>query len=220
MPGPPRGPRRAPRSCRRESLRRQPPGSRTHNTAVLGEIAAEHGQSAVAAEGMLRAADHVTLMTLIWPLRERRERSILQHPIDVQVDVLVVEAEQVFDLRALGNWGRITPHDVLDELVAYPRRPVARYTFIRASRGRLGGLEQIHAYIQLRNVIAGRQPSLEEEDGPASFTHRHAVDLHTHVPRAVDRVNSCVRISRVNKDLLILFEPRVHLIPVKSEVIF
>src|SRR5258706_15604041 len=112
----------------------------------------------------------------------RRDRSILEHPIDVQVDVLVVEAEQVFDLRAFGNWRRITPHDVLDELVAYPSRPVARHTFIRASRDRLGGLEQIHAHVQLRDVITGRQPSLEEEDGPASFTQCHAFNLHAYVP--------------------------------------
>src|SRR5262245_39736771 len=117
-------------------------------------------------------------------LRERRDRSILQRLIDVQVDVLVVKAEQVFDLRALGNWRRITPHDVLDELVAHPSRPETRYTLIWASRGGVGGLEQIHAHIQLRNVIAGRQPSLEEEDGPASFTQCHAFNLHAHVPRS------------------------------------
>ena len=40
-------------------------------------------------------------MTLISTLRERRSWSILQHPLDVQVDVLVVETEQVFNLRAL-----------------------------------------------------------------------------------------------------------------------
>ena len=51
-------------------------------------------------------------MTLISTLRERRGWSILQHLLDVQVDVLVVETEQVFNLRALGNWRRITPHDV------------------------------------------------------------------------------------------------------------
>src|SRR5215475_3385615 len=106
-------------------------------------------------------------------LRARRDRSILQHLIDVQVDALVVKAEQVFDLRALGSWRRITPHDVLDELAAHPSRPETRYTLIWASRGRLGGLEQIHAHIQRRNVITGRQPSLEEEDRPASFTQCH-----------------------------------------------
>src|SRR5215510_9414609 len=84
---------------------------------------------------------------------------MLQHPIDVQVDVLVVETEQVFNLRALGNWRRITPHDVLDELVAHPSRPVARYSLIRATRDILGGLEQIHAHVQLRNVVTGRRVS-------------------------------------------------------------
>src|SRR5258706_637452 len=90
----------------------------------------------------------------------RRDRSILQHPIDVQVDVLVVEAEQVFDLRALGNWRRITPHDVLDELIAHPSRPVARHTLyghrVTDSVG-----SSIHAHVQLRDGITGRQPRLE-----------------------------------------------------------
>src|SRR5262249_961514 len=66
----------------------------------------------------------------------------------------------------------------------------------------------------------GRQPSLEEEDGPASVTQCYAVNLHAHVPRAVDRVDSCVRIARMNEDFFILLEPRVHLIPVKGEVTF
>src|SRR5262245_20077970 len=151
-------------------------------------------------------------------LRERRDWAILQHPIDVQVDVLVVEAEQVFDLWALGNWRRITPHDVLDELVAHPSRPVARHSLIRTARDILGGLEQIHTYIQLWDVITGRQSSLEEEHRSASVTHGNSADLHAHVPRAVDGVDPCVRVSRVNEYLLILLEPRVHLIPVKGEM--
>src|SRR5271157_5792199 len=74
-------------------------------------------------------------------LRERRDWSILQHPIDVQVDVLVVETEQVFNLRALGNWRRITPHDVLDELVAHPSR--VDWTAISDDPKYLGQLEPI-----------------------------------------------------------------------------
>src|SRR5215469_11933843 len=157
-------------------------------------------------------------MTLISTLRERRDWSILQHAIDVQVNVLVVETEQVFNLRALGNWRWITPHDVLDELVAHPSRPVACHSLIRAARDILGGLEQIHTHIQLRNVVTGRQSSLEEEYGPASIPQCHALNLHAHVPRTVDRVDPGVRISRMNEDLLILLEPRVHLIPEKGEV--
>jgi hypothetical protein len=58
---------------------------------------------------------------LISMLRERRDRSILQHPIDVQVDMLVVEAEQIFDLLALRNWRRITPQMSLTSVS--PTRP-------------------------------------------------------------------------------------------------
>src|SRR5262245_15649 len=87
-----------------------------------------------------------TTSTTISASGERGDRPLSQQPIDVQVDVLVVEAEQVFDLRALGNWRRITPHNVLDDLVAHPSRPVARHAFIRTARDVLGGLEQIHTH--------------------------------------------------------------------------
>src|SRR5262245_18545400 len=157
-------------------------------------------------------------MILTSTLREGRDWSILQHPIDVQVDVLVVETEQVFNLRALGNWRRITPHDVLDELVTHASRPVARHSLIRASRDVLGGLEQVHTHVQLRDIVSGRQSSLEEEHGSASFRQWHAVNLDAHMPRAVDSVHPSVRISRMNEDLLVLLEPRVHLIPEKGEV--
>jgi hypothetical protein len=56
----------------------------------------------------------------ITKLTERRDRSLLQHFIDVQVDMLIVKAQQVLDLRALGNWRRVAPHNVLDQLVANP----------------------------------------------------------------------------------------------------
>jgi len=56
----------------------------------------------------------------ITKLTERRDRSLLQHFIDVQVDMLIVKAKQVLDLRALGNWRRIAPHNVPDQLVANP----------------------------------------------------------------------------------------------------
>src|SRR5262245_52401926 len=167
---------------------------------------------------MLARRCAVTIKVMISTLRERRDWSTLQRPIDVQADVLVVETEQVFNLRALGNRRGITPHDVLDELIAHASRPVARRSLIRTARDVLGGLEQIHAHVQLRNVVTGRQSSLEEEDGTASFPQYHAVNLHAHVPRAVNRVDPSVRISRMNEDLLILLEPRVHLIPEKGEV--
>src|SRR5262249_385208 len=62
--------------------------------------------------------------------------------------------------------------------------------------------------------------SLVEEDGPMCLTQCHAFNLHAHMPRAVDRVDPCIRISRMNKNLLVLLEPRVHLIPVESKVAF
>lgn len=96
-------------------------------------------------------------MTLLSMLREGRDWSILQHPIDVQVDVLVAEGEQVFNLRALGNKRRITPHYVLDELVAHPSRPVARHSPIRAARDILRGLKQFHVHVQLWNVVTDQK---------------------------------------------------------------
>jgi hypothetical protein len=51
-------------------------------------------------------------------LRERRYRAVLEDAVDIQVDPLVVKAEQILDLRALCDRSRITPDDVLDHLVA------------------------------------------------------------------------------------------------------
>src|SRR5262249_45452135 len=71
----------------------------------------------------------------------------------------------------------------------------------------------------LRNVVTGRQSSLEKENRPASFSQCHAVNLHAHMPRAVDRVDPSVRISGMNEDLFIFLEPRVHFIPEKGKVV-
>src|SRR5262249_51786923 len=47
---------------------------------------------------------------------------------------------------------------------------------------------------------------------------RHTFDLHADVPRAVDRVDPGVRITGMNEDLFIFFEPRIHLVPIEGEV--
>ena len=95
---------------------------------------------------------------------------------------------------------------------------MARHSLIRAARDILGKLEQIHAHVQLRNVVTGRQSSLEEEHGrrvspsvTPSISTRTCLELWT--------VSTLVYgTSRMNEDLLILLEPRGHLIPEKGEV--
>src|SRR2546430_2663785 len=44
---------------------------------------------------------------------ERLARPLLQLAVDVDIQLLVVEAEQVLDLRHLGNRRRVTPDNVL-----------------------------------------------------------------------------------------------------------
>jgi|ERR1700737_1537953 len=60
-----------------------------------------------------------------FPLRPGSDGPGLQLTVHVDgVHLLVVEAEQVLDLRALRNRRRVAPHDVLEFLAADVDRPV------------------------------------------------------------------------------------------------
>src|SRR5262245_16624225 len=68
--------------------------------------------------------------------RERRVGSLLHDAVDVQVDMLVVEAEQVLDLGNLRYGCGVAPHDVLHGLATDAGRPVTGHALVRATGGR------------------------------------------------------------------------------------
>src|SRR5438445_95248 len=128
------------------------------------------------------------------PWSGRRARP-LRLAVHEDVDPLVVEAEQVRDLRDLGYRRRVGPDDVVETLAADRRRPVAGDALVRAARMGVGGLEQVHAHVLLRYVVADRQAGLEKEHRPARLGHDGSLDLDPDVSRAVHRIHARVRVA-------------------------
>ena len=69
----------------------------------------------------------------------------------------------------------------------------------------------------LRQVVARWQAGLEQQPGARGLGDGHPVHLHSHVPGAGQDVHPGVRVTRVGEDLLVLFEPGVHRVPVEAD---
>src|SRR5205823_3789990 len=59
---------------------------------------------------------------------------------------------------------------------------------------------------------------LEEEDGTVALGDDDVVDQDAEPARARQRVDAVKRIARVDEDLLVLLEPRIHAVEVEGEV--
>src|SRR5204862_2429282 len=73
--------------------------------------------------------------------------------------------------------------------------------------------------IGFRQIVAGRQPGLEEQAWPGTLRDDLAGDLHPDVAGAARHIDPVVRVTGVDKDLVILLVPGVHLVPVESDVV-
>src|SRR5260221_2767592 len=104
---------------------------------------------------------------------------------DTQVNPLVVKAHQVRDAAGVGNRRLVTPHDILMDVVANLDRPVGRLAFAPAGRRVSRRPQQLSADIIARDVVAGRQASFLETDGPIRLGERLTTepDLDVHVSR-------------------------------------
>ena len=71
--------------------------------------------------------------------------------------------------------------------------------------------------MRLREVVADRQTSLEEQPRTTRVGDRRPADLHPHMTRAGEDVHARVRAARVGEDLLVLLEPGVHRVPVEPD---
>jgi hypothetical protein len=81
----------------------------------------------------------------------------------------------------------------------------------------VGRNEQVHAHVDLRDVVASRQPRLEQQRRPVRVGDLHAVHLDLDVPGAVQDVDARVRVVWVDENLLVLLEPSVHGVPVEAD---
>src|ERR1700730_907732 len=113
------------------------------------------------------------------------------------VDLLIVEAQEILDLRALGDWRWIAPDDIGEFLAADVDGPVRRFSLVGTARRRVGGGQQVQPHVDLRNVVAGRKASLEQEPGPGGLGDDFAAHDDFYVARAVEDVDPMVWVAGV-----------------------
>src|SRR5258708_3153385 len=114
-------------------------------------------------------------------LRPGRHRTRHRDSVDPYfVHLLVEEAEITLDLRAFRDRVGIGPDEIAEQLVPNLDRVVAGLALVRAAGDCLAPNEQVHPHIRGRDVVAGRQPRLEQEPGAPGLRNDVAAndDLH------------------------------------------
>src|SRR5439155_22405476 len=82
-----------------------------------------------------------------------------------RVHALIKKAQVPGDRRTCGQRFTVAPHDVFEDALANPDGPVRCLAFVGTTRGGLSRLQELHTDILLRNVIAKREPRLDQELG-------------------------------------------------------
>src|SRR6266851_301756 len=98
-------------------------------------------------------------------------------PLVVHVDrvhPLVEKAEQAADRRTGGQRVGVAPHDVFEHPIADRRGPIRCPALVRTMGGGLGRLQELSTNVLLRQVIADRQTSFEQQPGVSAVRYGHA----------------------------------------------
>src|SRR5207248_3494021 len=107
-----------------------------------------------------------------------------------------------------GQWIGVVPGDVLVPADAEIRRS-ALVRALRVAIARLGRRDDVLE----RDVVARRQPRLEQQQRPQALGEQLAVALDADVPRARTDVDARERIAGVSHHLLLFLEPLVGGLP-------
>src|ERR687897_3211691 len=121
----------------------------------------------------------------------------------------------------LGSFGYgvlVTPDEVLRALAPGLYRPVRRDTLVRALGVLLARGELLYPNVLLWDVVARRQPRLEQDLRLVGLRDDLAVDHNLHVAVAIQDIDPVVGVARVIENLLTFFVPRVHRAPVEGLV--
>ena len=81
----------------------------------------------------------------------------------------------------------------------------------------LDGTRSVAPHVERREVVAGRQPGLEEQDRAPRLGDELTLHVHLHVARRAQRVDALVRVAGVDEDLVVLLEPRVDGVPEEGD---
>src|SRR5580692_2801589 len=124
------------------------------------------------------------LLPILRPRSDRPRHGHAVHP-DL-VNLLVEETEIAFDLGAFRDRVGIGPDEIAEQLIPHFHRVVAGLALVRAASDRLARYEKIHSHILGRDVIAGRQPRLEQEPGAPGLGNDLTSDDYLHRARGVE----------------------------------
>src|SRR5215831_10831280 len=94
-------------------------------------------------------------------------RPLLEDSVEVEVDLLVVEAGEPGDLLALRQRGPVDPDEVLVDPGTRVQGPVAGCALVRAVRLCGRGPEQVQPDVGERKVVARRKAGFEQDPGLA-----------------------------------------------------
>src|SRR5207248_3279845 len=157
---------------------------RRRRSAVRGGIAGAAGWVGCNGPWAGACRRRPTARDCLWridQLRPGRDRPLLQLAVDVDIHLLVEEAEILFDAGALGDRVGVAPDDVLQLGAADLRRPVRRLALVRTARVLVRWREQVHAHVFAGNVVARGVGGLEQQARPAALGDGLAVDHDAHV---------------------------------------
>jgi hypothetical protein len=98
------------------------------------------------------------------------------------IDALIIQAQEMGDGRIFRQRFLIAPHDVLEDHFTNADRLIGCHTLIGATGSGFCRLQTLHQDILLRNVIAGRQPRLKQEQRMVGLGYGHTTEQDAHMP--------------------------------------
>src|SRR5882724_5397934 len=149
--------------------------------------------------------------------RVRRPR-LLDAVDEDTVDELVVEADQAFDASGLGQWLGVVPDEIVVAFALDGQVVVGGRALVGAAGLQRARRQQVEAGVGDRQVVAGGQAGLEQEDAAAAVGDGLAIDHDLDAPAGGQAVDAAEGIARVDEDLLVLLVPVLHLVPVEGQV--
>ena len=128
-------------------------------------------------------------------LTELGSHPLLQHAIDVQVDLLVVERGQSGDSLALGQRRSVDPDEVVVVMAIDVEMPIGRRALVRAVRFRLRWRQEVQPHVRQGKVMARWEPGLEQDSGLMRVSDGFTVHDDPDVPGAGQDVHPGVRVA-------------------------
>src|SRR5215208_6751454 len=151
-------------------------------------------------------------------LRPLRLRPLLRLAVHFQIHLLMEEAQITFYVGGRRYRIRIVPDKCFPSLTAGLYRVVRRHPLVGTLRFLVAREEHVLRDIFWAEVVARRQPGLEEDLGTLGLCYDLPVDADLDVPGALQHVHSMVRVAGVYEDFLVFFIPMVHHTPIEGQV--